>query len=189
MLGRLWGRNRLPINTLWGGFGVALMWLWVALGGLTAPAPNHRKRGHSSRDFLCARENPREGGFSQQEQGRPGKAELRSPQFDAKQPPPESRKTLLRCFRSNGGLASADSSVRSAMSIAETVLASNELRQERHGNERYEHGRSQAFNSLISLRLPAICLNILLASRHKKSMTANMGKESVELSPGNHNVK
>src|ERR1035441_504164 len=27
-LGWLWGRNRLAINTLCGGFDVALMWLW-----------------------------------------------------------------------------------------------------------------------------------------------------------------
>jgi len=30
-LGWLWGRNRLAINRLCGGFDMALMWLWVAL--------------------------------------------------------------------------------------------------------------------------------------------------------------
>jgi hypothetical protein len=33
------------------------------------------------------------------------------------------------------------------MSIAEIVLAGNKLRQKRHGNERYKHRRSHAFNA------------------------------------------
>jgi hypothetical protein len=38
------------------------------------------------------------------------------------------------------------------------------------------------------LRAAAICLNILLARTHKKSKTADMGKEPVKLSPGNINA-
>jgi hypothetical protein len=35
-LGWLCGAYRLAINTLWGGFDVALMWLWVAFFGINA---------------------------------------------------------------------------------------------------------------------------------------------------------
>src|ERR1035441_9980011 len=42
---------------------MALRWLWVALGGLTSPAADDRKRGHSWRDFLSARKNPRGSGL------------------------------------------------------------------------------------------------------------------------------
>jgi len=50
----------------------------------------------------------------------------------------------LRCFQCNGVLAREHSSVRSAMSIVETVLAWEKLRQERHGNECCQHRCSSA---------------------------------------------
>src|ERR1039458_6704270 len=36
----------------------APVWLWAALGGVRPPAADHRKRGHSWRDFLCAHKSP-----------------------------------------------------------------------------------------------------------------------------------
>ena len=84
-LGWLWGGLRVACGWLWGrievalgwlvggfgvaigwlstGFGVALGWLWVALGGLTPPAADYRKRGHSRPDYSSAPENPRGGGL------------------------------------------------------------------------------------------------------------------------------
>ena len=60
----------------------------------------------------------------------------------AEQRPP----LVLRCFRWNGGCRLGDSSVRSAMSIVETIRPRNKLRQERHGKERYQRDHGQALN-------------------------------------------
>ena len=51
---------------------------------------------------------------------------------------------VLRCLRWNGVPAWERSSVRSAMFIAPTVLASNKLRQERHGNGCHKHRPGRA---------------------------------------------
>jgi hypothetical protein len=53
----------------------------------------------------------------------------------------------LRCFRWNGVLAPGHSSVRSAMFIAQPVLAQNKLRQERHGDERLRYRSGDALRS------------------------------------------
>jgi hypothetical protein len=40
------GRNRLAINRLWGGFDVALMWLWVA--STAGKEDEGTERGHAN---------------------------------------------------------------------------------------------------------------------------------------------
>ena len=86
----------MPSIWPWGGFGVALRCLWVALGGLIRPAADHRKRGHSWRGSLSARRNPRGSWPFQSKQGRPGKAELRRPRFEGRELPPQTKNTRAR---------------------------------------------------------------------------------------------